>query len=263
MSRVVHHIPDCSPFVRLMICLAVISGTSVSGCAPSANQAPTPGNGSKNVPKPSLDPSPQRDHWPPERIAKDPEGYCAFAGEQLDSQLMSLGDRRRELLGKQESLKSQKESFDENIAEITNLFGRAKKAYGKAEDEDRWPVKFAGQAFSREKLKSLLVTTTRYIDARKPLAQQYGSTLQKIEDQLRRLNAQVERMRQQQEKLSLDLERIKISKQGDALGDLNQTAFDIAAITENLGREEGGNSLSLDDLLRDDCSTMTEESFLK
>ena len=263
MSRLVHHVPDRSWFIRLMICLAFIVATTVSGCAPSADQKPTQSTGSKKVPRLAPEPAPQKDQWPPERIAKDPEGYCAFAGEQLDSQLRSLGDRRGELVAKRESLKSQKESFDENIAEITNLFGRARKAYGKAEDEDRWPVKFAGQSFSREKLKSLLVTTTRYIDARKPLAQQYGSTLQKIEDQLRRLNAQVERMRQQQEKLSLDLERIKISKQGDALGDLNQTAFDIAAITENLGREEGGNSLSLDDLLRDDGSTMTEESFLK
>lgn len=247
------------------MCLAVIGGTAVSGCAPSADQKPTQSTGSKKVPRPAQapEPAPQKDQWPPERIAKDPEGYCAFAGEQLDSQLRSLGDRRGELVAKRESLKSQKGSFDDNIAEITNLFGRAKKAYGKAEDEDRWPAKFAGQSFSKEKLKSLLMTTTRYIDARKPLAQQYGSTLQKIEDQLRRIDTQVERMRQQQEKLSLDLERIKISKQGDALGDLNQTAFDIAAITENLGREEGSNSLSLDDLLRDDSSTMTEESFLK
>ena len=263
MSRLVHHVPDCSWFIRLTICLPFIVGMTVSGCDPSPDQRPTQRTGSKTVPRPAPEPALQKDQWPPERIAKDPVGYCAFAGEQLDSQLRSLGDRRGELVAKRESLKSQKESFDENIAEITNLFGRAKKAYGKAEDEDRWPVKFAGQSFSREKLKSLLVTTTRYVDARKPLAQQYGSTLQKIEDQLRRIDTQVERMRQQQEKLSLDLERIKISKQGDALGDLNQTAFDIAAITENLGREEGGNSLSLDDLLRDDGSTMTEESFLK
>lgn len=249
-----------------MMCLSAIGGLLPVGCAPSATPKPRPGpsaiepNG--GMPK-SPEPAPHKEQWPPERIAKDPEGYCAFAGAQLASQLQSVDDRRRELVSKRESLKSQKESFDENIAEIANLFDRAKKAYGKAEDEDRWPVKFAGQSFSKEKLKSLLLTTTRYIDARKPLAQQYSSTLQKIEDQLRRLDSQVERMQQQQEKLALDLERIKISKQSDALGDLNQTAFDIAAITETLGREEGSNSLSLDDLLRDDGSTMTEESFLK
>ena len=108
MSRLVHHVPDRSWFIRLMICLAFIVATTVSGCAPSADQKPTQSTGSKKVPRLAPEPAPQKDQWPPERIAKDPEGYCAFAGEQLDSQLRSLGDRRGELVAKRESLKSQK-----------------------------------------------------------------------------------------------------------------------------------------------------------
>lgn len=246
---------------RLWSLVALVAGAMlVAGCE-QPKQVKKPKSG---VEKPGdVDQAkPKSEEWSPERISKDPEGYCVYAKGLLADQLKTAEDKRSGAIEKRSGVAAQRDGFEANLEDVTNLLKRSRKAYEKATDEGRWPARFSGRSYTEQELKKLIVSTARYVDARKPLKDQYAATLRKLDKQVEEINQYIEKLRDQQDRLSLDLDRIKLAKEGDALADLNKTAFDIAAITENLLKDDSGG-VDLEELIKADSEKLQEEDFLK
>jgi hypothetical protein len=229
------------------------------GCGPAGDvSTQSPGQNSVERAEP---PNP----WPPEKIAENPQGFCVWAGQQLIEQLALLEGNRTELSGKLELLATRKKDFVANLEEIRNLANRARTALRRAEDEERWPVKFAGQSFSREKLESLIAVTSRYVEQRTPLAEDYSRAAQRLNIEIRKIDERVVEVKRQMEVVALDLERIKLSSELDGLPQLDSSSLNIAAVTSSLARptEDDAIRLEIDELTTSTNPSMTLESFLK
>lgn len=245
---------------RLWSLVALVAGVmAVTGCEqPKLGKKPKP-----RVEKPGDgETKPKSEEWSPERISKDPEGYCVYAKGLLADQLKTAEEKRSGAIEKRTGVAAQRDGFEANLEDVTNLLKRSRRAYEKATDEGRWPAKFSGRSYNEQELKKLIVSTARYVEARKPLKDQYAATLRKLDKQVDEVNQYIEKLRDQQDRLSLDLDRIKLAKEGDALADLNKTAFDIAAITENLLKDDSGG-VDIEELMKADAEKLHEEDFLK
>lgn len=241
--------------------LALVAGVIlVAGC-----EQPKTGKKSKNDDKKRIDDDQTKQKpvvWSPERISKDPEGYCVYAKGLLADQLKTAEEKRAGAIEKRTGVAAQRDGFEANLEDVSNLLKRSRKAYEKATDEGRWPAKFSGRSYTEQEIKKLIVSTARYVEARKPLKEQYAATLRKLDKQVEEVNQYIEKLRDQQDRLSLDLDRIKLAKEGDALTELNKTAYDIAAITENLVNDDPGG-VDLDELMKAESEKLQEEDFLK
>jgi len=232
------------------------------GCIPNAQPSPKP-QVQKPIPvAPQAEPA---NPWPAERISADPQGFCSWADQQLQEQLNLLRGNRTKLSEKLEQLNTKKRSFIENLQEIRNLSTRAITALRKAEDEDRWPVKFAGKSFSREKLEALVAVTTKYVEQRKPLEDDYLRAAQRLGLEIRKVDEQIAEVTRQTEIVALDFERIKLSNELDGLPQLDSSKLNITAITRSLARPDAAESLALEieDLTTGSAPAMTLDSFLK
>jgi len=249
------------PHKRLCSLVVIAAGALlVAGCEP---QRPSKSEGTiGKALQPSIASTPAKtDEWTPERISKDPEGYCKHAEGLLASQLRTAEEKKAAAIEKLKDVTAQRDDFEANMEDVSNLLKRSRKAYEKANDEARWPAKFSGRAYSESELKKLIVSSDRYVEARRPLKKQYVATLSKLEKQVDVVDQYIEKLRDQQDRLSLDIDRIALAREGEALTELNQTAFDIAAITENLANEDS-ERVDLDELMKADSEKLQEDDFL-
>lgn len=199
--------------------------------------------------------------WSPERIAKDPDGYCVYARGLLAAQLKSTKDREAEAVERYEELVSKKEEFDSNLEDVSNLLKRARRAYEKSLDEFQWPAKFSGRSFAELDLKKLIVSTARYVEARTRLKDQYSASLKKLDDRVAKLRQSVDQLKDQEERLDLEHERLKLAKEDIDDKDLSQLAFDIAGTMENLLQEDA-DGIGLDELIKINREKQEEKDFL-
>lgn len=217
----------------------------------------------KMVPKPpagGLLPE-KEEAWSPERIAKDPDGYCVYARELLAAQLKSTKDREEEAVEKFVELVAKKEEFDSNLEDVSNLLKRARRAYEKALDESQWPAKFSGRSFAESDLKKLIVSTARYVEARTRLKDQYSDSLKKLDDRVAKLRQSVDQLKDQEERLDLEHERLKLAKEDIDDKDLSQLAFDIAGTMENLLQEDA-DGIGVEELTKMNREKQEEKDFL-
>lgn len=234
---------------------------SVCGCD-TRKPAPPPPQRVDPGPQGGGLPPEKGEAWSPERIAKDPDGYCVYARELLASQLKSIREREAEAVEKQAELVARKADFDSNLDDVSNLLKRARRAYEKASDESQWPAKFSGRSFAESDLKKLIVSTARYVEARSRLKDQYSASLKKLDDRVAKLRQSVDQLKDQEERLGLEHERLKLAKDDIDDKDLSQLAFDIAGTMENLLQEDS-DGIGLDELIKINREKQEEKDFLE
>jgi DNA repair exonuclease SbcCD ATPase subunit len=167
-------------------------------------------------------------NWPPERIASDPDGYLQYADRRISEQVAGRERRLSQLGARRAEIEKKSTDLIQRVADAKNIQERLAAAIQRAEDEDRWPMKFAGKTFSHDKASSVLAAVTAYQKDREPLAAAYGEALKKIAATERALRNDLAGLGQMREKLALDLERVRLNQGMAELADLRQTEAKLA-----------------------------------
>ncbi len=185
-------------------------------------------------PPPDTVPPPQAEAWTPGRIAADPDGYLQFADAGIRQQVALREQRLADLDARRAAIEQKSAGLLKQVEDAGNIATRLATAIRRAEDEERWPLKFAGRSFSRDKANSVLSATTAYAAERKPLAAAYADALQRIEAAQRTLRNDLAGLAQMREKIALDLERVRLNAGMAELAELRQTEAKLASFSATL-----------------------------
>jgi hypothetical protein len=198
--------------------------------------------------------------WPPERIAGDPDGYLQYADRRMQQQVAVREQSLRKLDARREEIDRKSTELLQRVEEARNLHRRLAAAVQRADDEDRWPMVFAGKPFTREKANALLVAIGDFEKQREPLATAYRDALQRVAQNQRALRGDIVDLGQMREQLSLDLERVRLNKGMSELAELRKTEAKLANLGTTLvgldddplaGLDDGGTArLDVNDLLK-------------
>jgi chromosome segregation ATPase len=172
--------------------------------------------------------------WTPERIAADPDGYLQYAYARIRQQVAGREQRLAQLEQRRGEIDAKSADLLQRVADAQNIHARLATAIQRAEDEDRWPLKFAGHTFSREKATAVLAATAAYQKERAPLAAAYREALDKLAATQRALRADLAGLGQMREKLALDLERVRLNRGMAELAELRQTEAKLANFSATL-----------------------------
>jgi DNA repair exonuclease SbcCD ATPase subunit len=217
--------------------------------------------GCERVSPPVPTPTPAPVSWTPERIAADPEGYLRHAQKSVVEQVRLREQKLAELGRRRSEIEVKSDDMLRRVEEARNLGRRLESAIERAEDEDRWPLQFAGRSFSRERANSLRTAIQQFQEQRSPLADAYRDAVQRIGQSERALRADISNLGQVGQRLALDLERVRLNQGLAELTALRKTESELAnfssqlsALTDDplnglvIGGEEGAD---LNDLLKD------------
>ena len=222
--------------LRWMMLAAVVAG--MPGCRPrKPDGAPAPAA------------APLRhatlDAWTHEEITQHPEEYLGFAAQHVHGQLgrvqadiETLRLRRRELEEKSAELMTK-------VDEAQVVAKRLGTAVRRAEDEERWPLVFAGKTFTREGAKALQGSVADFLKLREPRAAAYRDALQRLASRQRALEQDVAALQATREQIAIDLDYIQINRGLDRNNELRSTADKIVSISKRLTTLDG---MSIDDL---------------
>lgn len=166
--------------------------------------------------------------WTPERIAENPDGYLQYADARIREQVAGREQRLAQLDQRRADIDRKSADLLQRVADAQNIHSRLAAAILRAEDEDRWPIKFAGRTFSRDKASAVLAATASYQKEREPLAGAYRDALGKVEGAQRSMRADLAGLAQMREKLALDLERVRLNQGMAELAELRQTEARLA-----------------------------------
>ena len=214
------------------------AAAGMSGCRPGA-----PGGAS--APAASTLRHATLEAWTHEEITQHPEEYLVFAAQQVLGQvgrvqtdIETLRLRRRELEEKSAELMTK-------VDEAQVVMKRLGTAIRRAEDEERWPLVFAGKTFTREGAKALQGSVAEFLKLREPRATAYRDALQRLASHERALEQDIAALQATREQISIDLEYIQINRGLDRNNELRRTADKIASISKRLTTLDG---MTLDDL---------------
>lgn len=204
-----------------LILMSILAAVAVAGdgCDRPSSSGKTTSKG--NAPK---------KEWTAEEIAHDPQGYLLWSDKQVaeqiaqrESKLTALAERRGQFEEKQRILA-------ENISAIENVRVRLATAYQQAEDEDRWPIPFAGRKIERQKAIALLQQTKDYVEERKPLQTTYAQMFEKLDAMKGSLEKDVADLKRLRDKLALDLETVRLDQSKAEVDKLRKTETQLASM---------------------------------
>jgi len=173
--------------------------------------------------------------WTSEQIAADPVGYLEDQDRQVERQIEERRNRLEQVSQRRAQIDEKRQRLAQNMSEIRNVHDRLAAAVRRADDEDRWPARMGGRAFTREKARAILAGTEQYLQDREPLARAYEETLEKLarmESQMIRESQDLARLR---ERIALDIERIRLNQGIAELGELRKAETELASFSKMLG----------------------------
>jgi DNA repair exonuclease SbcCD ATPase subunit len=186
---------------------------------------------------PAPDPAkPVDKEWTVEEISKDPQGYMRWADGKIQTQLADRRERLKALTSRLADVRVRQKNLTDSIEEIENLHNRMKTAVQRADDEDRWPVKIGGQAFTIPQANAIIQQTRKYVDDRQSLTKAYLQAVARLEDGERMLRKDMEDLSALRDKLALDLERVRLNQGMEELQRLRNTESEIAGYSKALSQ---------------------------
>jgi DNA anti-recombination protein RmuC len=185
--------------------------------------------------KPDTAKHPANKQWQADEIAKDPEGYMAWADERIASQIADRRTRLNSLTERLEQVKRKRQALKDSITNAGNIHDRMAKAMQKAEDEDRWPLVMGGRSFDRDKALAVIAQSRKFGDDRRSLEEAYDQAVGKLESGAGSFAREIEDLNRLREKLALDLERVRLSQGLEEVEKARKTGQEIAGFSKTLG----------------------------
>ena len=232
----------------LVVAASVIAG----GCDRTDN---------KKSSQTSAQPNGTKKEWTPAEIAKDPQGYLTWSDRQVAQQIAEREAKLSALAERRSQLEEKQRMLDDNIKLMDNFHNRLATAYQQAEDEDRWPVKVAGQTLERSKAAALLKRTEEYVKERRPMEGTYDQLFAKLDVMDSSLRKDITELKQLREKMALDLENVRLNQENADVEKLRATQSQLARISSTVSAmsndplaiqapTEPPGRVSIDDLLK-------------
>lgn len=191
--------------------------------------------------------------WTPERIAADPAGYLAYAGTRVEDQIRGREERLAAIEARKAEIAQKAAGVKARFADAKNVNERLAAAARRADDEDGWPLKFAGRTFDKAKADAVLAATQTYLTDIEPLVQAYENALARLDGATAQLNNDILKLRRMGEKIGLDLERVRLNQGVAELTELRKTEAELSAFSATLADMSG-------DLTLDELSTVNTKS---
>ncbi len=179
-------------------------------------------------------PTPVAIPWTPERISADPEGYLRHALDRIGEQIRIREAKREELRVRRGEVEQRSGGLVLRMDEIGNLRRRLAAAVDRAEDEDRWPLRFAGRELSREQAASVQAAAEQFLSSRRDLAAAYRDAVARLEQLERSVLRDIDGLGRLREKVALDLERVRLNQGIAELARLRQTEENLARFTTDV-----------------------------
>lgn len=175
---------------------------------------------------------PPRTSWTPQEIAADPAGYLRWSDQQIVQQIAAIERKLQDLAGRRSELEAKRKTLEDNIADVENIHRRLSEAYQRADDEDRWPLKFADRTFTRQKATEIIEQTRKYAEDRKPLDQTYRQLFDRMDGMAANLRGEITKLKTLRDRLALDMEEVRINQGMADMDKLSQTAAQLGATSK-------------------------------
>ena len=220
-------------------CLLAAAAAGMSGCRPHGASEGASAPVASTLRHATLD------AWTHEEITQHPEEYLGFAAQQVLGQIDRVQTNIETLRLRRRELEEKSAELITKVDEAQVVSKRLGTAIRRAEDEERWPLVFAGKTFTREGAKALQVSVAEFLKLREPRANAYRDALLRLASHERALEQDLVALQTTREQISIDLEYIQINRGLDRNNELRQTADKITSISKRLTTLDG---MTLDDL---------------
>jgi hypothetical protein len=188
-----------------------------------------------------------------------------WADGEITGQIADRRVKLRQIVERRADVRKRQGALTENLDEIENLHNRFVTACRRAEDEGRWPVHIAGHIFEQRKAQAIIDQTRRYLDERRPIAQDYDRLITRFDEACNLLNRDIKVLGQLKERLAIDLEHVRLDRGNEELKRLREMGAEIEGLASTLGTQGvdplGGQSLAQES--KQPVEKIDVEEFLK
>ncbi len=172
--------------------------------------------------------------WTPERITRDPAGYLAFADGEIVRQIGEREGRIRKIEASRQAVGEKADRLRQDIRDAANIQKRLQQAVARADDDEAWPITFAGRKLERAKAVSIAEASERFVKSRTPLSADYGQALGKIDAAEQALRSDIAELSRLREKLALDMERVRLNQGIAEVAELRKSSDALSGFATSL-----------------------------
>jgi chaperonin cofactor prefoldin len=214
---------------RTLVCSLLLASLAAAvGCdAPLWRRlAPQP-----DKPTPSNDTA---QGWTPERISKDPAGYLKFADAEIVRQKSEREARIEKIEASSKMIAERSEKLRQDIRDAANIQKRLQAAITRADEDETWPITFAGRKLERAKAKAIADASQRFVTSRASLASDYEQALLKIDSLEQSMRSDLVELSRLREKLALDMERVRLNQGISEVAELRKSVDALSGFATSL-----------------------------
>lgn len=214
---------------QLVAALALAAALWAAGCERLLPQPPAPRPAAAKPP-----PAEAAQAWTPERITRDPSGYLAFADGEVVRQITERESRIGKIEASRRTVGEKADRLRQDIRDAANIQKRLQAAIARADEDEAWPIAFAGRKLERAKAASIAAASQRFVQSRTPLAQEYDVALAKIDALEQSLKSDISELGRLREKLALDMERVRLNQGIAEVAELRQSVDALTGFASSL-----------------------------
>ena len=172
--------------------------------------------------------------WTPERITQDPGGYLTFADAEIVRQSAEREARIGKIEGSRKMIGERSEKLRQDIRDAANIEKRLRTAVARADEDEAWPVTFAGRKLERAKAVAIAEASQRFVQSRTPLASDYEQALVKVDAMEQSLRSDLSELARLREKLALDMERVRLNQGIAEVAELRKSVDALSGFATSL-----------------------------
>ena len=185
-------------------------------------------------PEPKKAPAAAAQAWTPESITQNPGGYLTFADAEIVRQIAEREARIGKIDAARAGIGERAERLRQGIRDAANIEKRLRMALERADEDQAWPITFAGRKFERAKAVALLDASQRFVQSRTPLAAEYEQALTKIDSTAQALSSDILELGRLREKLALDMERVRLNQGIAEVAELRKSVDALSGFATSL-----------------------------
>ena len=172
--------------------------------------------------------------WTPERITRDPAGYLTYADGEIVRQIAERESRIGKIESSRKTVGEKAERLRQDIRDAANIQKRLQASAARADEDEAWPITFAGRKLERARAVSIAEASQRFVQSRTPLAQEYERALAKIDALEQSLRSDISELGRLREKLALDMERVRLNEGIAEVAELRKSVEALSGFASSL-----------------------------
>jgi hypothetical protein len=172
--------------------------------------------------------------WTPEQISKDPAGYLKFADAEIVRQRSEREARIEKIEASSKMIAERSEKLRQDIRDASNIQKRLQAAVLRADEDEAWPITFAGRKLDRAKAVAIADASQRFVTSRASLSSDYEQALLKIDAMEQSMRSDLVELSRLREKLALDMERVRLNQGISEVAELRKSVDALSGFATSL-----------------------------